>query len=75
MAVHCVGLYAVTAAVGLLLAATRELGPALARGASALVLGYGYTARPFRLVHRGLGEPVVALGFGPVMAAGHLLRA
>ena len=25
---------------------------------------------PLRLVHRGLGEPVTALGFGPVMAVG-----
>ncbi len=29
-----------------------------------------YTAPPFRLVHRGLGEPVTALGFGPVMVLG-----
>jgi 1,4-dihydroxy-2-naphthoate octaprenyltransferase len=42
-------------------------------GAVGLVLGYGYTARPFRFVHHGLGEPVVALGFGPLMAAGTYL--
>ena len=39
-----------------------------ARPASSLSLVY--TAPPFRLVHRGLGEPVTALGFGPVMTIG-----
>ena len=29
-----------------------------------------YTAPPFRLVHRGLGELCVLLGFGPIMAVG-----
>lgn len=72
MAATAVGLYAVTAVVGLLLAATRSWS-LLWIGAAALVLGYGYTARPFRFVHRGLGEPVVALGFGPVMTAGTYL--
>jgi 1,4-dihydroxy-2-naphthoate octaprenyltransferase len=34
------------------------------------VLSLVYSAPPFRLVHRGLGEPVTALGFGPVMMIG-----
>jgi len=34
------------------------------------VLSLAYSAPPLRLVHRGLGEPVTALGFGPVMAVG-----
>jgi 1,4-dihydroxy-2-naphthoate polyprenyltransferase len=72
MVATAAGLYAVTAALGLLLAATRSWA-LLGIGAVAMVLGYGYTARPFRFVHRGLGEPVVALGFGPVMAAGTYL--
>ena len=72
MALTATGLYAVTAAVGLLLAATRSW-DLLWIGAIALVLGYGYTAPPFKLVHRGLGEPVVAIGFGPIMAAGTYL--
>lgn len=72
MALTATGLYAVTAALGLVLALTRSL-DLLWIGALALVLGYGYTAKPFRLVHRGLGEPVVALGFGPIMAAGTYL--
>jgi 1,4-dihydroxy-2-naphthoate polyprenyltransferase len=29
-----------------------------------------YTAPPFRLVHRGVGEVAVALGFGPIMLLG-----
>jgi 1,4-dihydroxy-2-naphthoate octaprenyltransferase len=72
MVITAVGLYAVAAAVGLVLAATRST-DLLWIGAVGLLLGYGYTARPFRLVHRGLGEPVVALGFGPLMAAGTYL--
>lgn len=72
MALTATGLYALTAGLGLLLAATRSW-QLLWIGALALVLGYGYTAKPFRLVHRGLGEPVVAIGFGPIMAAGTYL--
>jgi 1,4-dihydroxy-2-naphthoate octaprenyltransferase len=33
-------------------------------------LGYLYTAPPIRLVHRGLGELAVGLGFGPVVVMG-----
>ncbi|MDQ6649211.1 MAG: prenyltransferase [Actinomycetota bacterium] len=72
MAASAAALYAVTAVIGVVLALTRTTA-LLWVGALALVLGYGYTARPFRLVHRGLGEPVVALGFGPIMAAGTYL--
>lgn len=65
----CAGLYALAIGLGVLLAATRgwEL---LAIGAVGVALSLAYTAPPFRLVHRGLGEPVTALGFGPVMAIG-----
>jgi 1,4-dihydroxy-2-naphthoate octaprenyltransferase len=66
------GLYVAAAAAGVVLAFTRSLS-LLWVGALALVLGYGYTAKPFRFVHRGLGEPVVALGFGPIMTAGTYL--
>lgn len=72
MALTAAGLYGVAAVLGLILAAARSWN-LLWIGALALVLGYGYTARPFRFVHRGLGEPVVALGFGPIMAAGTYL--
>jgi 1,4-dihydroxy-2-naphthoate octaprenyltransferase len=66
------GMFGVSAAAGLWLAAARSWG-LLALGAAGLVLGAGYSAPPLRLVHRGLGEPVVALGFGPLMAAGTYL--
>jgi 1,4-dihydroxy-2-naphthoate polyprenyltransferase len=63
------GLYAVGIAIGVGLAAARgwEL---LWLGVAGVVLSVFYTAPPFRLVHRGLGEIVVALGFGPIMTLG-----
>ena len=39
-------------------------------GAIGVALSLAYTAPPFRLVHRGLGEPVTAAGFGPIMTLG-----
>ncbi|MGZ7000408.1 MAG: prenyltransferase, partial [Acidimicrobiia bacterium] len=65
----CVGFYALAIGLGVLLAAARgwEL---LALGVVGVVLSLAYTAPPFRLVHRGLGEPVTAAGFGPIMALG-----
>jgi 1,4-dihydroxy-2-naphthoate octaprenyltransferase len=72
MVITAIGLYGVATAIGLVLAAARST-DLLWIGAVGLVLGYGYTARPFRFVHHGLGEPVVALGFGPLMAAGTYL--
>lgn len=72
MVITALLLYAVAAAIGLVLALTRST-DLLWIGAVGLVLGYGYTAAPLRFVHRGLGEPVVALGFGPLMTAGSYL--
>lgn len=69
MAAGCAGLYAVASGIGLYLAAERGWG-LLGIGAVGVFLSLAYTAPPFRLVHRGLGEPVTALGFGPVMAVG-----
>jgi 1,4-dihydroxy-2-naphthoate octaprenyltransferase len=69
MVTGCVGLYAVSIGLGLFLAAERGWG-LLAIGAAGIVLSLAYSAPPLRLVHRGLGEPVTALGFGPVMAVG-----
>ncbi len=65
----CVAFYAVAIAIGLVLAAERGWW-LLAIGAVGVVLSLVYTAPPFRLVHHGLGEPVTALGFGPVMTVG-----
>jgi 1,4-dihydroxy-2-naphthoate polyprenyltransferase len=39
-------------------------------GLVGFVIGVGYTAPPLKLVHRGLGELAVALGFGPIMLLG-----
>src|SRR5205085_7204958 len=61
--------YTVAIGVGLWLAAARGWW-LLAIGAVGLVLSLVYTGPPLRLVHRGLGEPVTALGFGPVMTLG-----
>ena len=65
----CAGFYAVAVGIGLFLAAERGWW-LLAIGAVGVALSLAYTAPPFRLVHRGLGEPVTALGFGPVMTLG-----
>lgn len=72
MVALCSGLYAVSVALGVVLAATRSWW-LLPLGALAVLLSVQYTSPPLRLVHRGLGEPVVALGFGPIMAAGTYL--
>jgi 1,4-dihydroxy-2-naphthoate octaprenyltransferase len=69
MLVACIGLYGFAVGLGLFLAATRGWW-LLAIGATGVVLSLVYSAPPFRLVHRGLGEPVTALGFGPVMMIG-----
>jgi len=64
-----VGLYAAGIAIGLYLAFTRgwEL---LWIGAAGVFLSIFYSAPPFKLVHRGVGEICVALGFGPIMVLG-----
>ena len=69
MVTGCVALYAVSIGLGLYLAAERGWG-LLWIGAAGVALSLAYSAPPLRLVHRGLGEPVTALGFGPVMAVG-----
>jgi 1,4-dihydroxy-2-naphthoate octaprenyltransferase len=69
MITGCVALYAVSIGLGLYLAAERGWG-LIGIGAIGVVLSLAYSGPPLRLVHRGLGEPVTALGFGPVMAVG-----
>ncbi|HEY8193085.1 MAG TPA: prenyltransferase [Gaiellaceae bacterium] len=63
------GFYAAGIAIGLVLAATRGW-DLLWLGVAGALLSFFYTAPPLKLVHRGLGEIVVALGFGPIMALG-----
>ena len=67
-----IGFYAVAAAIGLYLAATRTWA-LLVVGVVGFVLSVEYTAPPLKFVHRGLGEPVTAVGFGPLMAVGTYL--
>jgi len=65
----CLICYAVAVAVGLWLVVLR--GPGLLwLGVAGVAISYFYTAPPLKLVHRGLGEIAVALGFGPIMLMG-----
>jgi 1,4-dihydroxy-2-naphthoate polyprenyltransferase len=64
------GFYAVGVAIGLYLAVTRGFWPLFWIGAVGLFVSIFYTAPPFRLVYRGVGEYFVALGFGPIMTIG-----
>jgi 1,4-dihydroxy-2-naphthoate polyprenyltransferase len=61
--------YAVGIGIGLYLTATRGI-ELLWIGLAGVFLSISYTAPPLRLVHRGLGEAAVALGFGPIMVLG-----
>lgn len=61
--------YAVGIGIGIYLTATRGI-ELLWIGIAGVFLSLFYTAPPFRLVHRGLGEICVALGFGPIMVLG-----
>jgi 1,4-dihydroxy-2-naphthoate octaprenyltransferase len=64
--------YAIGIAIGLYLTATRGI-ELLWIGVAGIFLSIFYTAPPLRLVHRGLGEICVALGFGPIMVLGTYL--
>ena len=63
------GFYAAGTVVGSILLALT--GPELLIfGLVGFLLGFLYTAPPIRIVHRGVGEMAVGLGFGPVMVMG-----
>ena len=64
-----VACYATAIALGLGLAAARGSGLLLI-GAVGVFLSLAYSAPPLQLVHRGVGEVVTALGFGPVTTLG-----
>jgi len=63
-------LFGVAAAIGLYLVWLTGSGTLLAIGVAGIAIGIAYTAPPLRLVHRGLGEIAVAIGFGPIMLLG-----
>ena len=65
----CGCFYAIAIGLGFVLAAARGWN-LLWIGGAGLVLSLVYSMPPFQLVSRGLGEPVTALGFGPVMVLG-----
>jgi len=70
MALVAAGAWLVGIIFGLLLFAMRPSAELLVIGMAGVVLGVFYTAPPLKLVHRGLGEIVTALGFGPLMVLG-----
>lgn len=70
MSMISVAAYAVGIAIGLYLVAYRGSLELLGIGIAGIFLSVFYTAPPFRLVHRGLGELTTALGFGPIMVLG-----
>ena len=61
--------FAVGAGVGLTIAALVGW-PILALGLASVAAGYFYTASPFHLAYRGLGEAVVFTFMGPVIVMG-----
>jgi 1,4-dihydroxy-2-naphthoate octaprenyltransferase len=61
--------YALGTAIGLVLMFLRGW-QVLIFGATGFVLGWIYTAPPFRLVHRGVGEIAIGIAFGPVIVMG-----
>ncbi len=69
MVLLSIGFYGIGIGIGIALAAWRgwEL---LWIGVAGALISVFYTAPPLKLVHRGMGEIAVALGFGPIMALG-----
>lgn len=62
--------YVTGIAIGLYLAIERGFWPLFWIGVIGVVISVIYTAPPFRLVHRGIGEIAVGIGFGPVVVLG-----
>ena len=65
-----IGFYAVAVAIGLFLAIDRGFWALFGIGLAGVLISLFYTAPPLRLVHRGLGEICVGIGFGPLMVLG-----
>ncbi|MDZ4278495.1 MAG: prenyltransferase, partial [Dehalococcoidia bacterium] len=70
MALISAAAYAVGIGLGLYLVVARSSLELLIIGIVGVLISVFYTAPPLRLVHRGVGELMVALGFGPVMVLG-----
>src|SRR5439155_11235269 len=70
MAAMSAGFYLAAIGIGLFLAVDRGFWPLFWLGLAGVAISIAYTAPPFRLVHRGLGEIAVAAGFGPIMVLG-----
>ncbi len=70
LALVAAGLFAAAGAIGLLLVAVTSSLTLLWIGVAGVLVGVLYTAPPFKLVYRGLGEIAVLLGFGPIMLLG-----
>ncbi|MGZ6268180.1 MAG: prenyltransferase [Candidatus Limnocylindrales bacterium] len=70
MSMLAAGCYAVAAMLGLVLLVLRGSPALVAICALGLFISLAYTAPPFKLVYRGLGEISTAIGFGPVMLLG-----
>jgi 1,4-dihydroxy-2-naphthoate octaprenyltransferase len=69
MTLLAVACYELGIGIGIFLAAYRGW-DLLWLGVAGALIGVFYTAPPLKLVHRGLGEIAVAVGFGPIMALG-----
>jgi 1,4-dihydroxy-2-naphthoate octaprenyltransferase len=63
-------LFGMAAAIGLYLVWATGSQTLLLIGIAGIAVGLAYTAPPLQLVHRGLGEIAVAIGFGPIMLLG-----
>jgi 1,4-dihydroxy-2-naphthoate octaprenyltransferase len=62
--------YVLAGIIGLILLATHGSTALLVIDVVGFIVSLGYTAPPLKFVYRGLGEIVVALGFGPLMLLG-----
>lgn len=69
MTLLALAFYAVGIGIGIGLAAARGW-DLLWVGVAGALISVFYTAPPLKLVHRGLGELAVGLGFGPIMTLG-----
>ena len=70
MALLSAAFYLGGAGIGLFLALYLRSWALLWLGLVGLLVSVFYTAPPLRLVHRGLGEMAVGVGFGPIMVLG-----